>query len=154
LARTPESAAAARRLVVRALAVWDLPELADAAALVVSELVSNAVRHASGARMRVTVARVDERRVRVAVLDGDRTRPRVRCPGPGGERGRGLLIVAAEAVAWGADLLPGGKCVWADCTADHASTATGAGPDRGPGRAGAGAARLPGPDFDVDRSDR
>lgn len=154
LERVPESAGAARRLVVRALDAWCLSGLTGSVELVVSELVSNAVRHASGAGVRVSVVRVGERRVRVSVFDGDRTRPRVRQPGPDGEQGRGLLIVAAEATAWGVDLLPGGKSVWADCTADRTPAATGAGSGRDSGGAGASAACLPGPGFDVHRSHR
>lgn len=112
--RIPQSAVAARRLLALALDAWDLGQLADSAVLVLSELVSNAVRHASGEGMRVTVTRVGAGRVRVAVLDRDTTRPRVQDPDPGAERGRGLIIVDSESADWGVDLLPGGKRVWAD----------------------------------------
>lgn len=112
--RVPESAAAARRLLVRALELWGLPQLADTATLVLSELVSNAVRHASGEGMRVNVTRVGARRVRVSVFDRDTTRPRVQDQDPGAERGRGLFIVSAAAASWGVELLPGGKNVWAE----------------------------------------
>ncbi|WP_425559951.1 ATP-binding protein [Kitasatospora paranensis] len=44
----PESAAAARRAAVEQLARWDLDELVDATALIVSELVTNGVRYADG----------------------------------------------------------------------------------------------------------
>jgi anti-sigma regulatory factor (Ser/Thr protein kinase) len=112
--RVPESAAAARRLVGQALDSWGLACLADTATLVLTELVSNAIRHASGEGMRVNVTRLTERRVRVSVLDRDCSRPRMQEPEPGGERGRGLFIVNAESAAWGVDLLPGGKRIWAD----------------------------------------
>jgi anti-sigma regulatory factor (Ser/Thr protein kinase) len=114
--RVPESAAAARRLVSRALEVWDLPQLADSAVLIMAELVSNTVRHAQGEGMRVHVMLVTDRRVRVSVLDRDSTRPQMRNQESDDdeEGGRGLYIVDAESVSWGVDLLPGGKRVWAD----------------------------------------
>jgi anti-sigma regulatory factor (Ser/Thr protein kinase) len=100
------------------LGVWQLPQLADAATLVLTELVSNAIRHAQGEGMRVNVMRLAERRVRVSVLDRDCTRPQMREPNPGEERGRGLFIVDSESAEWGVDLLPGGKRVWADLAAE------------------------------------
>lgn len=115
--RVPQSAAAARHLVSGALEIWRLPQLADTATLVLTELVSNAIRHASGEGMRVNVTRLTGQRVRVSVLDQDCTRPRMQEPDPGGERGRGLFIVNAESVSWGVDVLPGGKRVWADLEA-------------------------------------
>jgi anti-sigma regulatory factor (Ser/Thr protein kinase) len=117
--RVPESAAAARRLVGEALDEWGLPQLADSAGLVLTELVTNSVRHAKGEGMRVNVTRLTGQRVRVSVLDRDRTRPRMQEPDPDGERerGRGLFIVNATSVAWGVDLLPDGKRVWADVEA-------------------------------------
>lgn len=115
--RVPESAGAARRLVVRALETWQLAQLADTATLVVTELVSNAVRHACGDGMRVTVLRMSDRRVRVSVTDRDPARPRVQDQDPQQERGRGLIIVAAESERWGVELLPGGKQVWSELVA-------------------------------------
>lgn len=112
--RIPESAGLARRLVIEALDAWHLQQLADAAALVLSELVSNAVNHASGDGMRVSVSRINDRRVRLAVIDRDRKRPQVRAPGPDAEGGRGLLLVSLTSADWDVDLLPGGKRVWAD----------------------------------------
>jgi anti-sigma regulatory factor (Ser/Thr protein kinase) len=117
LERIPASAACARHLVAQALGAWGLPQLCDTATLVLTELVSNAVRHATGEGMRVNVTRLTERRVRVSVLDRDTTRPRMRDQDPRAERGRGLVIVEAESALWGVDLLPGGKRVWADVEA-------------------------------------
>ncbi|MBM9506758.1 ATP-binding protein [Actinacidiphila acididurans] len=115
--RVPESAAAARHLVSEALHVWHLPQLADTAALITTELVSNAIRHAKGEEMRVDVTRLTEQRVRVSVVDQDSTRPQMQEPDPGGEGGRGLFLVNAESSGWGVDVLPGGKRVWADLEA-------------------------------------
>ncbi|MER7403403.1 ATP-binding protein [Streptomyces sp. NPDC000070] len=97
LPREPESAGAARRLVCVALAAWGLDDLAGDGALIVSELVSNAVRHARCRSVRVTV-----------------TRPELREPCTGDESGRGLMLVGALAKDWGTDHLPWGKRVWAE----------------------------------------
>jgi two-component sensor histidine kinase len=86
--------------------------------VVVAELVSNAVQHASGAGMRVTVTRTGEQHVRLAVIDRSRQRPRVQPPQSDLERGRGMLLVAGLAQEWGVDVLPGGKIVWADLAVD------------------------------------
>lgn len=112
--REGESAALARRLVTAALDTWHLPELADIATLVVTELVANAVNHARGSTIRVTVTRVTDRVVRIAVVDKDRNEPQMRAAGPDDERGRGLAIVDAMSARWGVDLLRWGKRVWAD----------------------------------------
>jgi two-component sensor histidine kinase len=117
LERIPESAAVARTLVTDALTAWELMQLKDTAALVLSELVSNAVNHARGEGMRVSVIRRADRRVRLSVIDRDRTRPRVRPMTMDGEGGRGLVLIDAVSVAWGVDVLPGGKRVWADLVA-------------------------------------
>ncbi|WP_030673555.1 anti-sigma regulatory factor [Streptomyces rimosus] len=114
LSRTPESAAAARRLVRDALSAWGLEELAEDGALIISELVSNAVQHARSRSVRVTVARLEPARVRIGVVDKSREVPWLREPGGADETGRGLLLVAGVAQGWGTDPLPWGKRVWAE----------------------------------------
>jgi hypothetical protein len=111
--RRPESATLARHLVHNVLGTWGLSELIDRAGLVATELVSNAVRHARGEGLRVTVIRLPRGRVQVSVLDRDCTQPEIRTPSPDGISGRGLLLVDALSVVWGVELLPGGKRVWA-----------------------------------------
>ncbi|TXR96654.1 ATP-binding protein [Streptomyces sp. col6] len=114
LLRKPESAAAARRLIDAALCCWGLGELADDGASIVTELVTNAVRHARRGSIRVVVERITERTVRVAVSDFSRELP-VKCrAGDGDEEGRGLLLVAALASDWGTYTRRWGKVVWAD----------------------------------------
>ncbi|MEW2397946.1 ATP-binding protein [Streptomyces sp. NPDC046862] len=65
----PETAEEARRLARVALAMWGLDNEAETAALVMSELVANAVRHAHGPRIRLTVNRPALDRVYLAVTD-------------------------------------------------------------------------------------
>jgi anti-sigma regulatory factor (Ser/Thr protein kinase) len=114
LPRVRESAAPARRLVRLALAVWGLDPLAEAATLVVSELVANAVTHARGESIRVVVARLEGRGAEIAVSDSSRERP-VRGPlRPEELGGRGLLLVEAYAARWGSEPKPWGKRVWAE----------------------------------------
>lgn len=78
--------------------------------LCVSEVVSNAVLHARSAP-RLTL-RVDERMVRIEVLDDDPTLPTVRPRSAAATTGRGLLILDAIADRWGVGPMPGGKVVW------------------------------------------
>jgi anti-sigma regulatory factor (Ser/Thr protein kinase) len=112
-ARRPESAGLARRLVHNVLGTWGLSDLIDRAGLVATELVSNAVRHARGEGLRVTIILLPQGRVQVSVWDRDCTQPEIRMPSPDGISGRGLLLVDALSVFWGVELLPGGKRVWA-----------------------------------------
>ncbi|THA71795.1 ATP-binding protein [Streptomyces sp. A0958] len=100
------------RLTDAALSCWGLEELADDGALIVTELVANAVQHARQDSIRVVVERTAARKVRVAVTDFSRARPVERRAGD--EGGRGLLLVAALAVDWGTDERCWGKVVWAE----------------------------------------
>ncbi|MEU5282512.1 ATP-binding protein [Streptomyces sp. NPDC020755] len=115
LPRVAESVHRARRLVRLALDVWGLTDVQDDAELVVSELLTNAVLHARrGDSVRVTVTRLGEGRVRVAVVDLSKGRPVPRDAGSDQESGRGLEIVKTlSGGQWGVDLLPWGKRVWA-----------------------------------------
>lgn len=88
-----------------------------AVALVVSELVTNALRHAGGL---VGLSLVfDARRLRIMVSDDSRVRP---TPRPRAAGGWGLLIVERLTEAWGVVPSPGGKRVWADLAAADATT--------------------------------
>lgn len=111
----PSSAGAARRFVVATLREWDHDELADTAALLVSELVTNAILHA---RSEVTVAvRALDDRVRVEVADAVDGAPFLRHATDTATTGRGLALVDACARAWGVEPQPPGKAVWFDLEA-------------------------------------
>ncbi|MFF0729272.1 ATP-binding protein [Streptomyces sp. NPDC004134] len=90
LAREPESAAIARRLVRAALADWGLEDLADDGILVVSELMTNAIQHARRESIRVTVEWADAACVRVGVVDFSKAQPVSRKSALDDEEGRGL----------------------------------------------------------------
>ncbi|MBH5337670.1 ATP-binding protein [Streptomyces pactum] len=89
-------------------------DLAEDGALIVSELVTNAVRHARRASLRVVIDRPGATRLRIGVVDFSRARPVLGAPGPRDEDGRGLALVAELAAEWGTDALPWGKRVWAE----------------------------------------
>ena len=117
LPREAESVPVARRFVRATLVDWKLPSLTDVAELVVSELASNAVLHARHQSFRLTVRRLDEDQVRVAVIDRSRVEPTVATPDDEDDHGRGLALVDAVAERWGTDPMPWGKRVWADLQA-------------------------------------
>ena len=109
------SAAAARRLVGQLLDAWAAEGFRDDATLLVSELVTNVVRHvAGGVAMRVevalTVPALSEPGLQVAVVDSSDAPPVFRTPGPHG--GHGMGLVAAVADRWGSEDHDGGKRVW------------------------------------------
>lgn len=99
----------ARRFVTGLLDGFDA---ADDAALLVTELASNAVRHGRGALEVLVEVRPDV--VRVAVHDEAPQPPPVPSPAPGdAEGGRGLWLVDLIAARWGTELMPpDGKSVW------------------------------------------
>jgi anti-sigma regulatory factor (Ser/Thr protein kinase) len=84
----------------------------DAVLLLVSELATNAVRHAATPYEIVIDAGIG--RVRVAVIDGDGANPpQLQDPTPDDTNGRGLLIVDELAARWGSDLVGAdNKAVW------------------------------------------
>ncbi|MFJ6821781.1 ATP-binding protein [Streptomyces niveus] len=105
--RHPSSVGLARLELRKSLAGWGLSALEDSAVLVLSELVTNAVRHA-----RVPSGREIETRflpmvppkpsgLRIEVHDTSALRPRLRAAEPDACDGRGLLLVDALADEWG-----------------------------------------------------
>ena len=108
----PESAGAARELVVARCRDWDVSPLCDDIALVVTELVVNAIRHA-GTDVTVSLTPIT-RGVRLEVSDGS-TRPlRPRRAAGSDEGGRGLLLVDALSHRYGVEAEQRGKKVWAE----------------------------------------
>ncbi len=105
----PGSAQLARGIVRRVLE--DQPaDVRETAALLTSELVTNAVIHTQHP-FELNVERFDDR-IRVTVADASLEEPVVRDIDPGRERGQGLIIVRALATVWGVGRHPNGKSVW------------------------------------------
>ena len=90
-------------------------ELAEDAAIVVTELASNAVLHA-GSGFTLTISRAAAK-VRIAVQDDGPLTPRSDDEPFHVEVGHGLSVVAQLACAWDVEVLPGGKVVWAELAA-------------------------------------
>ncbi|GGZ25587.1 hypothetical protein GCM10010387_18920 [Streptomyces inusitatus] len=108
------SARSARTLIREALEAWKLGEFEHTAALIVSELVGNAVVHTASRRIRVSVSRPAIDRVRISVSDKSVRQPEPGRPERDDGGGRGLLIVEAMASRWGSDRRRWGKVVWAE----------------------------------------
>jgi DNA-binding NarL/FixJ family response regulator len=109
LTTDPRAVGAARRWVRELLAPSATDEL-EVVELLVSELVTNAIVHASSApRVEVELGRDH---IRVAVHDADPTPPARRVPDLGRIGGRGLLLLDQLASRWGSEPSGGGKVVW------------------------------------------
>ncbi len=127
LAAVPNAVGLSRAMVGTALAQWGLMRIADDAELVVSELVTNAVRAVGSVADRPLsweelrdVGMIQVRAmagpswVIVAVWDSDPAVPQLREDAPDeAESGRGLVIVDALATRWGTYSASGGKVTWA-----------------------------------------
>ncbi|MCY0925854.1 serine/threonine-protein phosphatase [Streptomyces sp. H27-H1] len=99
----------ARRFARRALARWGLEELEDSLELLVSEVVTNAVRYAERP---VTLRLLRTDVLRCEVGDDSPQLPRQRRARDDDEGGRGLFLVNRMARRWGATRLSSGKVVW------------------------------------------
>lgn len=102
----------ARHWVNDLLGRWELPHLSEVAALLTSEVVTNAIRHtASSPRIRVAVT---DGFLEIGVTDGDREHlPHMSDSlDATAEGGRGLVFVDEMADSWGTNLRPEGKEVW------------------------------------------
>jgi serine phosphatase RsbU (regulator of sigma subunit)/anti-sigma regulatory factor (Ser/Thr protein kinase) len=110
------SVAAARDFARDKLREWDATDMADSAALLISELLTNAVVH-TGTEARVDL-RLDSTALRIEVEDRHPSRT-IALQGPlphdDSESGRGLLITSALASSWGVEYTTGAKRVWVRC---------------------------------------
>ena len=109
---TPFAVRVARRHVRETLETWGRASLLEISDLIVSELAGNAVRHSSR-RFVLTVTKMGEA-TRIAVSDQSSLLPTLRAPDADATNGRGIQIIAAVSMNWGAELHHGAKTVWAD----------------------------------------
>jgi anti-sigma regulatory factor (Ser/Thr protein kinase) len=112
--------ALARQATRDALATWRLARLEETAVLLVSELVTNAVRHARGNNAIALKLETAGTWLRIEVQDGDPRWPQPRTPAGFDESGFGLVLVDALAHKWGVREIATGKAVWADLDARQA----------------------------------
>lgn len=114
-----QAPSAARQAVSSACKRQGLPvELCNDAALLTSELVTNAVSHAKSA----PTLRIDlwAGGIRVAVDDQHSDKPKQQAVNdPNSENGRGLLLVESLASRWGTEMVAGGKQVWFEIRAQQ-----------------------------------
>ncbi|MFD5285319.1 SpoIIE family protein phosphatase/ATP-binding protein [Streptomyces rubrogriseus] len=107
----PAAVAEVRSQVTRRLADWGLDELAFTTELILSELVTNAIRY-GGETVHVRVVR--DRSLICEVFDSSSTSPHLRYAAMTDEGGRGLFLVAQLAERWGTRYTPAGKVIWAE----------------------------------------
>ncbi|MFE0673944.1 SpoIIE family protein phosphatase [Streptomyces sp. NPDC058867] len=109
LPREPRSVGRAREHARRQLLDWDLEPLVDTTELLVSELVTNALRYGEGdIRLRLLL----DRTLVCEVWDAGLVQPRRRRARDTDEGGRGLQLVGLLSAAWGSRRTPRGKTVW------------------------------------------
>ncbi|MFE3497643.1 SpoIIE family protein phosphatase [Streptomyces sp. NPDC059169] len=113
----PARVADVRAAALRQLDRWGLEETSFATELLLSELVTNAVRY--GAEP-IRVRLIHDRTLICEVSDTSSTAPRLRRAASTDEGGRGLFLVAQLAQAWGTRYTPDGKVIWAECALEAA----------------------------------
>lgn len=109
---------AARRFVRRYLAEHSLPELADNAELIVTELVSNVVLHVGGS-VRVRVVAADDQ-LHLEVSDDSQLPPLLRSFSATSSTGRGMRLVHSQSAEHGVRVEAQGKTIWVRLTASTA----------------------------------
>ncbi|WP_203187368.1 SpoIIE family protein phosphatase [Streptomyces pratensis] len=120
LPRELRSVARARELARTQLTAWDLDDLVDTTELLVSELVTNALRYGEG-EIRLRLLR--DRTLVCEVWDAGLVQPRRRRARDTDEGGRGLQLVGLLSAAWGSRRTPRGKTVWFELALPHGEPA-------------------------------
>ncbi|MER6926063.1 ATP-binding SpoIIE family protein phosphatase, partial [Streptomyces spiralis] len=106
-----------RTEVSRRLVDWELEEVSFATELILSELLTNAIRYgAPPVRVRILLGRT----LVCEVSDGSNTSPRLRRAATTDEGGRGLFLVSQFADRWGTRYVAHGKVIWAEQTLGRA----------------------------------
>ena len=101
----------ARKVLAEPMKRWELEDLIPTTELLVSELVTNAVKYSRGD---VTLRLVNEKALVCEVIDNSGAMPRLRQASGDDENGRGLQVVRQLAHRWGARRTPTGKVVWCE----------------------------------------
>ncbi|WP_260462526.1 SpoIIE family protein phosphatase [Streptomyces sp. TRM72054] len=107
----PAAVADVRARATRQVEAWGFEELAMTTELIVSELVTNAIRYAAPP---IHLRLLRDSRLTCEVADASSTAPRLRHARSTDEGGRGLFLVAQLAHRWGARYTSGGKIIWAE----------------------------------------
>ncbi|MFC9842670.1 SpoIIE family protein phosphatase [Streptomyces sp. NPDC060223] len=109
----PAQVAHARTLAVDQLAAWGLDDLDFVTELVVSELVTNAIRYGTPP---IQLRMIRDRTLICEVSDASSTAPHLRRARAYDENGRGLLLVAQLTQGWGSRQTTFGKTIWCEQT--------------------------------------
>lgn len=107
----PAAVGEVRAAVTRKLAEWGLDELTFSTELILSELVTNALRYGGTP---IQVRMLYDRNLVCEVYDNSSTSPHLRYATMTDEGGRGLFLVAQLAERWGTRYLPAGKVIWTE----------------------------------------
>ncbi|NEW72954.1 SpoIIE family protein phosphatase [Streptomyces rhizosphaericus] len=110
-AADPAVVAQARAAAAYQLGAWGLDEASFVTELIVSELVTNAIRYAGGP---VGLRLIRDETLICEVTDSSNTQPRLRRARTSDEGGRGLFLVAQLARRWGCRYGQSGKTIWAE----------------------------------------
>jgi anti-sigma regulatory factor (Ser/Thr protein kinase) len=114
LGARPTAVPCARMITKQAVREWELPDLVETAELLVSELVTNAIRASGGVPdpvIRLWLVS-DRSNLVIRVWDGSGDLPVCQDAGPDSECGRGLLLAEALSKDWGVYRRGHGKVVW------------------------------------------
>lgn len=107
----PAAVATIRTAVTKQLGDWGLDDLAFTTELVVSELVTNAIRYVGGP---IRVRLIRDRTLICEVSDTGHTAPNLRHAASDEEGGRGLFIIAQMTHQWGTRYTRAGKTIWTE----------------------------------------
>ncbi|WP_406296707.1 SpoIIE family protein phosphatase [Streptomyces sp. NBC_00624] len=111
----PAVVSRARALATRQLTQWGLEHLIESTQLIVSELVTNAVRHGNGdCNSTIGLRLIRHEVLTCEVSDTSHSHPRLRHPRATDENGRGILLVKQLSHRWGTRRAPDGKLIWAE----------------------------------------
>ncbi|MEU4491599.1 SpoIIE family protein phosphatase [Streptomyces purpurascens] len=111
VSRDPAAVAETRKVACRQLSEWGLDDAVFVTELVVSELVTNAIRYG---RPPIELRLIYDRTLICEVSDGSTTAPHLRRARTSDEGGRGLLLVAQLTQGWGTRQITNGKIIWAE----------------------------------------
>ncbi|MFG3044893.1 SpoIIE family protein phosphatase [Streptomyces sp. NPDC048241] len=126
----PAAVSRARRFAAGRLEEWGLDDLSFATELIVSELVTNAVRYG---RSPIQLRMILQASLTCEVSDASSTAPHLRRARTFDEGGRGLLLVAQMADRWGTRHSRDGKVIWAEQPLPRADDGSGEGAQAVPG---------------------
>ncbi|MBY8881755.1 SpoIIE family protein phosphatase [Streptomyces sp. PLK6-54] len=124
----PSAVSPIRAACGRKLTEWGLEDIGFTTELILSELITNAIRHGSPP-IKVRLLRAST--LVCEVSDGSSTSPHLRWAATTDEGGRGIFLVSQLAHRWGTRYTPGGKVIWSEQLLH--SGPDGPGPDLGPG---------------------